>query len=148
MPELHAWMNANLESTGGGSGSFTSQTLTDSVGIDADGHPVVFANASTFSATTAGLSSIFIGLDGRGDEVLYLRSANSTVFQASSTTAFFGVKSTGISVDIDRSAIVLELSLIPEYADDAAAILAERPSGSLYRTEVAGSTFIKIVPSY
>jgi len=52
----------------------------------------------------------------------------------------------GTYVSVDDINQLVRISNVPDYADDAAAILGGLNSGHLYKTTTGGSTFLKIVP--
>ena len=49
-------------------------------------------------------------------------------------------------IDIINSSMTINPTLVPTYADDAAAGVGGLTSGQLYKTTSGGSTFLKIVP--
>ncbi len=53
---------------------------------------------------------------------------------------------TKITLDDDPSKKWVTITNVPEYANDAAAVVGGLPVGTLYKTTTAGSTVLKIVP--
>jgi len=56
------------------------------------------------------------------------------------------IGSAGTSMSINAIDGTISLAGLQEYADDAAAALGGLTTNNLYKTTLAGSTFLKIVP--
>ena len=68
----------------------------------------------------------------------------TSVQSATSWSIIGGANGTGISVNDSGSLITL--TNVPAYINDAAAVAAGLATGDLYKSTVAGSTFLKILP--
>jgi hypothetical protein len=78
-------------------------------------------------------------LDGTTEYQTVLGDGRFKIFDSTNNIKY-------LIIDIINSSMTINPTLVPTYADDAAAGVGGLTSGQLYKTTTAGSTFLKIVP--
>jgi hypothetical protein len=78
-------------------------------------------------------------LDGTTEYQTVLGDGRFKIFDSTNNIKY-------LIIDIINSSMTINPTLVPTYADDAAAGVGGLTSGQLYKTATGGSTFLKIVP--